>query len=270
MTSLKTFTTVLVVLFLLGIATQSASAQFTITIPNIPKIPKIKRDKPATTTTTPTTETTTNTTPAANTTPTEPTKTASTDDDGGGWWVKYQIDEISKLKKQFDEWEPENQYFPSSITNDDYTGLALSKSERATWLKDHKVAPNARLDAAFESLKASIIKRMPEHKVAPKSFAFHNVAEEKMLLKEMSDVPGVKVFKTGLSEGSWLIDKNEYGLPTARYKHGAVYGRNPNADDQFCRVWLINIVQDYAGGGTYGASATRYVGKSYVPCPAGM
>jgi hypothetical protein len=249
-----------------------ADAQFTITIP---KLPKIKKDRPATATPTATTETTTETTTdttrSTSTTTTESTETASSGDSGGAaWWYKYHIDEIAKLKKQFDEWDPANEYFPASITNDDYTGLALSTTDRAKWLKDHKTGPNAKLDAAFEGLKASIVKRLPEHKAAPKSFAFHNVAEEKMMLGELRNIVGLKVFKSGLSEGSWLIDKNEYGLPTARYKHGAIYGRNPNAEDQFCRVWFVNIVQDYSGGGTYGASGTRYVGKSYVACPAGI
>jgi hypothetical protein len=227
-----------------------ADAQFTITIP---KLPKIKKDRPATATPTATTETTTETTTdttrSTSTTTTESTETASSGDSGGA---------------------AANEYFPASITNDDYTGLALSTTDRAKWLKDHKTGPNAKLDAAFEGLKASIVKRLPEHKAAPKSFAFHNVAEEKMMLGELRNIVGLKVFKSGLSEGSWLIDKNEYGLPTARYKHGAIYGRNPNAEDQFCRVWFVNIVQDYSGGGTYGASGTRYVGKSYVACPAGM
>ncbi|MEP7212755.1 MAG: hypothetical protein ABI791_06755 [Acidobacteriota bacterium] len=244
-------------------------AQFTITIP---KIPKIKREKPATVTTETSTTTTTTTSSNDDSKPATTTETASGNDEGGGaaWWYKYQIDEIAKLKKQFDEWDPENQYFPSSITNDDYTGLALSTTERAKWLKDHKQPANARLEAAFDGLRTSILKRMPEHKLEPKSFAFHNVAEEKMLIAEMRDVPGIKVFKTGLSEGGWLIEKNDYGLPTARYKHGALYGRNPSSEDKLCRVWYINIVQDYSGGGTYGASGTRFVGKSYMPCPAGM
>ena len=243
-------------------------AQFTITIP---KIPKIKKDKPVVTPTTDSVPTNTSSDTSSTTTSSDSSDTESSDDSGGaGWWINYHVDEIAKLKKQFDEWDPENEYFPASITNDDYTGLALSKKERATWLKDHKQGPNAKLDAAFDSLRASVLKRMPEHKIEPKTFAFHSVAEEKMLVRELSDIVGLKVFKTGFSEGSWLIEKNDYGLPTARYKHGAVYGRNPNAEDQLCRVWYVNIVQDYSGGGTYGASGTRFVGKSYYPCPAGQ
>ena len=241
-----------------------SSAQFTI---SVPKLPKIKRDKPVVTTTeTTTTTTTTATTPTSDASSTP----AAASDDDGGWWVKYHIDEIAKLKKQFDEWDPANQYFPASITNDDYTGLALSKTQRAAWLKDHKTEPNARLDAAFESLKASIIKRLPDNKVEAKSFAYHNPAEEKMLVQQLSDVPGLKVYKAGFSESSWLIDKNDIGIPTARYKHGVVYGRDPNSEDPYCRLWAVNIIQDYSGGGTYAASSARYISKSYVACPAGM
>ena len=249
----------------------TTNAQYTITIP---KLPKIKREKPvtvATETPTPTVTTTqsTDSTPAADTSSTE-SSSASSSGGGTSWWNTYQIGEIEKLKKQFDEWDPETHYFPASITNDDYTGLALSKTARAAWLKDHKVGPDPKLEAAFESLKASVLKRIPENKVKPAAYAFHNVAEERMLVANMSDVPGIKIFKTGFSEASWLIDKNDYGIPTARFKHGAVYGRNPASEDPFCRLWLINIIQDYSGGGTYGASRARYIDKSYVACPAGM
>jgi len=90
------------------------------------------------------------------------------------------------------------------------------------------------------------------------------------MLAEMSDVPGMKVFKIGLNQANWVIDKNELGIPKARYKHGLIYGRNPASEDPFCRVWYINVVQDYAGGGTYGATEARYIQKELIACPAGQ
>ena len=60
------------------------------------------------------------------------------------------------------------------------------------------------------------------------------------------------VFRIGLSTDTWFIDKNDIGLPTARYKHGMIYARFPSLDDGFCRIVYVNVVQEYTGGGTFG------------------
>jgi hypothetical protein len=240
----------LLTILFLGLTAASAGAQITIKLPNIKKIVK-----PDVQTNNDVVNTNNNTT----------TGNGSTN-----WWVDYQIGEISKYKKDLDSWDPVNQYFPKPKSNDDYIGLALSKKERTKWLQDKKVAPDAKLDAVLDELKASLYKRLPEYSINPKSFNNRNAAEEKMMLAEMSDVPGIKVFKIGFNQASWLIDKNELGIPKARYKHGLIFGRNPASDDPFCRVWYINVVQDYAGGGTYGATEARYIEKELIACPAGQ
>ena len=91
-----------------------------------------------------------------------------------------------------------------------------------------------------------------------------------MMLAQMTGVPGIKVFKIGLNQPTWLIDKNEWGIPKARYKHGLIYGRNPASEDPFCRVWYVNVVQEYSGAGTYGPTFARYIEKEFIACPAGQ
>jgi hypothetical protein len=186
------------------------------------------------------------------------------------WWFDYQIAEIAKYRSQLDSWNPETQIFPKPNSSDDYISLALSKKERAAWLRDKKVEPNAKLDASLDELKTLLVRRLPEYKINPKSFTNRNAAEGKLVLAEMSDVPGLKVFKIGFNQPTWLIDKNEWGIPKARYKHGLVYGRNPNSEDQFCRVWYVNVVQEYSGAGTYGPTEARYIEKEFIACPAGQ
>jgi hypothetical protein len=242
----------LLAILFLGLTAASAGAQITIKLPNIKKIVK------------PNVQTTNNNVVNTN------DNSNTTGNGSTNWWVDYQIGEISKYKKDLDGWDSANQYFPKPKSNDDYIGLALSKKERAKWLQDKKVAPDAKLDAALDELKASLYKRLPEYTINPKSFNNRNAAEEKMMLAEMSDVPGIKVFKIGFNQASWLIDKNELGIPKARYKHGLIYGRNPASEDPFCRVWYINVVQEYAGGGTYGATEARYIEKELIACPAGQ
>ena len=240
-------------LMFLAIASAAVGAQITINFPNIKKV------KPVVTTDT--TNVTTNSNTNTNTT----TGNGSTN-----WWVDYQIGEIAKYKKELDEWNPANQYFPKPKSNDDYISLAFSKKERASWLQDKKVAPDAKLDAALDGLKASLNNRLPEYTIDPKSFMNRNAVEEKMMLAEMSDVPGIKVFKIGLNQANWIVDKNDLGIPKARYKHGLIYGRNPANEDPFCRVWYVNVVQEYSGGGTYAATEARYIDKEFIACPAGQ
>jgi len=234
----------------------SVDAQITIKLPNIKKTIKPVVQTDATTTTVEN---------ATNTTIGRTTGNSSTN-----WWVDYQIGEITKYKERLDTWNPANQVFPNPNSNDDYIGLALSKKDRTTWLQDKKVAPDARLDAILDELKASLYKRLPEYTINTKSFINRNAAEEKLMLAEMSDVPGMKVFKIGFNQANWVIDKNDMGIPKARYKHGLIYGRNPASEDPFCRVWYINVVQEYAGGGTYGATEARYIQKELIACPVGQ
>lgn len=258
---LRTISLAFIIAIITLAAAAEATAQITITIPKIGKIgkPKIQTD-----TTTQTTNTTTDSTVSTN------DGKSSANSGSTNWWIDYQIGEIDKYKKRLDDWDPVNQYFPTPQSNDDYIGLAFSKTERTKWLADKKVQPDAKLDAALEALKESLTRRLPENKINAKSFLNRNAAEEKLVMQEMSDVTGMKVFKIGFNQPSWLIDKNELGIPKARYKHGLVYGRNPNAEDPFCRVWYVNVIQDYAGGGTYGATYARYISKEYIACPGGQ
>ena len=240
----------------LGIS--NAGAQITIKFPNIKKIIK------------PDVRTNVDTMVRDNTVTTN-TATGRTDGNGStNWWIDYQIGEINKYKSSLDGWNPATQIFPKPSSSDDYIGLALSKKERASWLQDKKVAPDARLDAALDEVKALLYKRLPEYTLNSKSFNNRNAPEEKLMLAEMTGVPGIKVFKIGFNQASWLIDKNELGIPKARYKHGMIYGRNPASEDPFCRAWYVNVVQEYAGGGTYGATEARYIEKEIMACPTGL
>ena len=234
-----------------AIALGVVGAQVTITLPKLPKIVKSK------------VETATNTT-------TNTIDGQSTTNSSGNWWIDYQIGEIGKYRKELESWNPANQVFPRPSSSDDYIKFAFSKKDRAAWLQDKKVSPDAKLDAALDGLKDVLYRRLPEYTINSRSFTNRNASEEKLMLAEMSDVPGMKVFKIGLNQANWLIDKNSLGIPKARYKHGLIYGRNPASEDPFCRIWYVNVVQEYSGGGTYGAIEARYIDKEYIACPAGQ
>lgn len=241
----------------LAFTATTAAAQITIKLPNIikKKPDVIKPDV--------NTNTNTTTTGRDNIVP-QPLDTS------GNWWFDYQIGEINKYKQQLTSWNPDNQIFPTPNSSDDYIAYAFSKKLRDKWVTDKKLAPNDKLDAALDSLKELLTRRLPEYTINKGSFNNRNAAEEKMMIAALYGVPGIKVYKIGFNQATWLIDKNELGIPKARYKHGLVYGRDPASEDPFCRVWYVNIVQDYAGGGTYASTEARYIQKEFIACPTGQ
>ena len=85
----------------------------------------------------------------------------------------------------------------------------------------------------------------------------------------LTRIADYKIYSIGLQQGNWLIDKNDYGLPTSRYKRGVIWLRDAKSDHPYCYATYINIKQDYAGGGTYGASYARFIEDEMVGCPAG-
>lgn len=257
----NTFIQLAFLIAVMAVTVSGVAAQITINIPGIKKIlkPDVRTNV----------ETTTreNLDPTART---NPTTLHGNADGSTNWWIDYQIEAINKYKQQLDSWNPASEVFPKPNASDDFIDLAFSRKERASWLRDKKVAPDARLDAALDSLKASLTRRLPEYTINPKTFTYRNAAEEKLMLADMAEVPGIKVFKIGFNQPSWLIDKNEWGIPKARYKHGLIYGRNPATEDPFCRIWYLNVVQEYSGAGTYGPTQARYIEKEYIACPAGQ
>lgn len=152
----KTFITFAFLIAVTALAASGVSAQITINIPGLKKIIK----KPAITNVETTVQD--NSDPATRTNPTTVHGNAS---GSTNWWIDYQIEAITKYKQQIDQWDRETQVFPKPGSSDDYIGLAFSKKERASWLRDKKVAPDARLDAALDELKASLTHRMPEYTI---------------------------------------------------------------------------------------------------------
>ncbi|MDQ6787484.1 MAG: hypothetical protein M3033_11815 [Acidobacteriota bacterium] len=251
---------------------QTASAQFPITIPRIPKIKKPKPEQPTTTTTTPATTTTTASAESRTNENKPETKTSAVTPPEG--WMSVVLDDLKKKQKEVDEYTPADKLYLVSQTQDDYLLLAVSRKARDAWWKDHKIndwrqaTPGNQIDSALDALDAAAAKKLPTYKGNLTDFKFHNPAEEKMMKGVLKRIADYKIYSAGLSEGSWLIDKNDLGIPTARYKHGAFYLKDTTDDHPYCYLTYVNIIQDYAGGGTYAASYAQFIRDELVGCPA--
>ena len=179
--------------------------------------------------------------------------------------------DLGKTRTEAEEFRPGLRDYYVSTLNDRknlYLEAALSPSERKEWLGRWPADFVKCLEPALDGLAAVARKTLPGY-TGPQGYTFGTPAEKRALLSAINDIAQAKVLKVGIKQANWLIDKNSLGIPTARYKHGVIWAQYPNRDDGFCRIFWVNIKQDYAGGGTYGASYGYFVSRAFAGCPAG-
>jgi hypothetical protein len=259
-------TLALSIVFALG--AQAASAQITITLPNFPKIKKPKPDQPRVDTTTGNNQSNQTVTNGDGRTGESKTP-APTDKCAENIWVSSHLDDIAKRREEVESFTPDRGWLVGSSTYD-HLLYAVSPSAREKWLTGAKALDYKNcLAPAFDKLAASAATKLPLFLPNTKAYAQHIPAEEKLMKSKISDLADHKIFYIGVREPNWLIDKNEFGLPKNRYKHGMVWVRYTPNDHPYCRVYYINLIQDYAGGGTYGASYASFIEDQLIGCPAG-
>jgi hypothetical protein len=83
----------------------------------------------------------------------------------------------------------------------------------------------------------------------------------------MKNATTLKVHRIGFEETSWLIEKNDFGIPLNRYKHGYIWGRDSADDHPYCHLYVVYLQQNYNGGGTYGQAFTKIRDDQIVGCP---
>jgi hypothetical protein len=256
----KYFLTLLMAIFVTAFAGSSANAQFTITIPKIPKIKKTKPDSQPTTTN----STDGTTTQTSNT-------TAKNDKCSDNIWLQTHVEDINKRRSEVDSYTPGRDWFVVE-SNYDHLLFAVSPSAKQRWLTganalEYKDCPS--LVTALDQLNKSASAKLPTYIPDTKSFAIKLPAYEQLMKGKIKDLADHKIFHIGVKQASWLIDKNNLGIPKSRYKHGMAWVRYVPNDHPYCRVYWINIIQDYAGGGTYGDSYAYFVRDDLAGCPAG-
>ncbi len=242
---------------------QSVNAQFTITVPKIPKIKKPKVEQTST--------------PTDNSNQKGQSDATRQEDEPESKPLDARLsmflDDLAKAQKEVDEYTPQDKLYLVGATSSDWMWRAVSARERAEWQGkwESLMTPGAKkqFDDGLAALAASAAKKLPTYKASLDKFSFHNAAEEKMMKGVLTKIADYKIFSSGLRQSAWLIDKNDYGLPTARYKHGVIYLRDTKSDHPYCYATYVNVIQDYAGGGTYAASYARFIQDEMVGCPAG-
>jgi hypothetical protein len=185
--------------------------------------------------------------------------------------TKVHLDDLEKTRKEAEEFRPGlRDYYVSTLSDRKnlYLEAALSPSRQKEWLGGWSADFVQCLTPALEGLAAVARKTLPGY-TGPEGYTLGTLAEKKALQSAINDLGQAKVLKVGIKQANWLIDKDSLNIPTARYKHGVIWAQYPNSDDGFCRIFWVNIKQDYAGGGTYGASYGYFVSRAIAGCPAG-
>ena len=183
------------------------------------------------------------------------------------------LTDLEKTRQEAEEFRPGlREYFVSILSDSKnlYLEAALSPSAREEWLgrfRENDPTFEKCMKPALDALAATARKTLPTY-TGPAGYTPATPADRNALLGAIDDITRAKVLKVGIKESNWLIEKNSLGIPKARFKHGVIWAQYPNTDDGFCRIFWVNLVQDYAGGGTYGSTQGNFIGRSYAGCPA--
>jgi hypothetical protein len=179
-------------------------------------------------------------------------------------------DELLDTKKEVDAYtSPTERLYMVSGKHAEYFMRAISKKARdkwaQTWLKnpEHK----KKFDDLYDAIAAAAAKKFPVYLPDSKKFAFHNKAEEGMMRSVLRNAATLKIHKIGQFHNSWQISREGTDLPDARYKQGYVWAKDSADDYPYCHLYQVNIIQKYAGGGTYGESFAKVVGDTVLGCP---
>ncbi|MFT3713678.1 MAG: hypothetical protein QM817_38965 [Archangium sp.] len=188
---------------------------------------------------------------------------------GHSIWFSHHLGEINTRIKELESFTPERSWL---VHGSDYNHLlnAISPTARAKWLAGAKAESYGEcpeLQAAYCRLAVLAEEKIPLFQPNTKAYPNKDSGDFKLMKGKIKELSAHSIFYMGIEEDSWLIEKNGLGIPTDRYKHGMAWVRFAPNDHPFCRIYYINLIQDYSGGGSYGDTYANFVDDVLVGCP---
>jgi hypothetical protein len=234
----------------------------TVNIPELPKRPKA--EKPASTVTT---SGETSTTDRGSPTESSATNNASRPQSDARLEILLEL--INKRQKEVETYDPSERTQLVTMSTPELFLPAISMRARVAYYKRDQLneRQQAAMNPALDSLAAAAAKKLPLYKPDATLFAFHNPAAELMMKQSLKNAASLKVHRSGVKESVWIIEKNEFGIPVDRYRHGYIWARDNSDDHPFCHLYTIFVQQNYAGGGAYGQVFARLSDDEIVGCP---
>jgi hypothetical protein len=192
--------------------------------------------------------------------------------------MSFPIDDIMKAKAMVDKYTPEGQLYLVDEPGQAWLKRAVSMSRREDWIKDVNYwagygpeTPDKKrvLYAAFDELKKSAEKKLPNYLPSDKCFAFTDAEDIKLIKAALSDTDKGKIYKIGTSQNQWTVVPGSNNIPINRFKKGYMWIQYPESISglTYPSLFHINIIQNYEGGGTYGAAYGKFIYSELVGPP---
>ena len=184
-------------------------------------------------------------------------------------WLEIMLEDINKKKNEVEHYDPSERSQLVTRSTPDFFTMAISARARAAYYKQERVNETRKsaLNAALDSLAASAAKKLSLYKPSATLFAFRNQPAEQLMIRILQNATTIKVHRIGLKEADWLIEKNAFGIPLDRYKHGFIWVRDSNDEHPYCHLYTVHVQQNYAGGGGYGPTFARVSDDEIFGCP---
>jgi hypothetical protein len=178
-------------------------------------------------------------------------------------------DEINKKRQEVERFDPAVSEKFVERGFKDWVLLSVSPKARAEYYKNDEVPASQQsiLDPVFAKLGAAVKEKLAFYKPRAGYFAYRSPSDERLMMGQLRESATRRVLKIGLAQANWEIYKDSIGLPSYRFKRGYILAKDSADDHQFCKLYYISIVQDYAGGGRYAASQAKYEETNLAGCP---
>ncbi|GHN00841.1 hypothetical protein WSM22_23300 [Cytophagales bacterium WSM2-2] len=184
--------------------------------------------------------------------------------------LQFSYDELVKVTGLVKTYNPKDRAYLVTPDEGKWLLRAISKKERDKWTKEFfgsGVGGKEVFWKKLDELSSVAAKIVPTYKPNPQNFVNHNAADEAMLKKELGDLSKIKIHQIGLASKTWEIQKNALDIPQKRFKVGYIWAKDSGDDFSYCKLYQVNIIQDYTGAGKYGESYATYLENWVFGCP---
>lgn len=190
---------------------------------------------------------------------------------GCSGWYSYHYGDAYKTLQEVEAFRPgKSDYYVRELSDrrNEYLLAGISPHFRKDWFASHKIAEKDHhcMSGIFDAIGAAAKLTLPNYQ--PRGYTHHESGEDDLIKNAIKDeVPDAEFIDVGVSSPSWKIEKHGNGVPSSRYKYGMAWVKSATFDDGFCRIAYVNIVQDYAGGSSYGDSVANSISMEPAGCP---
>lgn len=181
--------------------------------------------------------------------------------------LKFILDEITTATKLVEGFDPKTKAFTAKY---EWIARAISKKDREVWAKsffNNLEDYRPRFYKELDKLAKACETKLNLYKPKAEAFTYHNDQEEKLIKTVLPDLATLTIHKTGIANKDWEVQKNALDVPEKRFKRAYIWAKNSKDDFSYCRLYQVNIIQDYQGGGKYASSKAVLIDASPLGCP---